>query len=66
MNIKEVEPYITVLEPSERVIAQPAIFAGMHPGEILALQRRHVSRQRLPQSQDRAAPLDIDTPKTNS
>ena len=66
MNIKEVEPYITVLEPSERVIAQPAIFAGMHPGEVLALQRRHLSRQPLPQSQDRAAPLDIDTPKTNS
>jgi len=43
MTKEEVEHYITALEPRERVIAHLALFAGMRPGEILALQRRHVS-----------------------
>jgi integrase len=43
MNKEDVEQYINALEPRERVIALLAIFAGMRPGEILALQRRHVS-----------------------
>lgn len=37
------EPYINALEQRERLIARLAIFAGIRPGEILALQRRHVS-----------------------
>jgi integrase len=44
MTGKEVEQYIAVLDMRERVIAHLAIFAGMRPGEILGLQRKHVSR----------------------
>ena len=43
MTGKEVEHYIGALELRERVIAHLAIFAGMRPGEILGLQRQHVS-----------------------
>ena len=67
MSAKEVEQLINTMNPRERVIAQLAVFAGMRPGEILALQRKHVSpdggqvaiEQRLYRG-------DIDTPKTNS
>lgn len=67
MTEKEVEPYINALNMRERVLAHLAIFAGMRPGEILGLQRQHVSEdctavtiaQRLYRG-------DIDTPKTNS
>jgi integrase len=43
LSKEEMERYINVLDTRERVIALLAIFAGMRPGEILALQRRHVS-----------------------
>jgi integrase len=64
---KEVAHYIAALDMRERTIAHLAIFAGMRPGEILALQRKHVSagcesvtvEQRLYRG-------DIDTPKTAS
>jgi integrase len=67
MTGKEVEQLIDTLEERERVIAHLAIFGGMRPGEILGLQRKHVSKdcgeivieQRLYRG-------DIDTPKTNS
>ena len=61
------EHYINALDPRERVIALLAIFAGMRPGEILALQRRHVSgdcsKARIEQRIYRG---DIDTPKTTT
>jgi integrase len=67
MNKEEVEQYISVLETRERVIAHLAIFCGMRPGEILALQRRHIATDckslRIDQRLYRG---DIDTPKTNS
>jgi integrase len=67
MNKEEVERYIEALEPRERVIAHLAIFAGMRPGEILALQRRHVSGDCKQVIIDqRIYRGDIDTPKTNS
>ena len=56
MNKEEVEHYINALEQRERVIAHLAIFAGMRPGEILALQRRHVSGD-CSEAHHRAAPL---------
>jgi integrase len=67
MTGKEVEQYLSALEFRERVIAHLAIFTGMRPGEILGLQREHVSvdcrsiviKQRLYRG-------DIDTPKTTS
>ena len=67
MNKEEVEQYISVLNPRERVIAHLALFAGMRPGEILALQRRHISgdcRQLF--VDQRVYRGDIDTPKTHS
>ena len=67
MNKEEVEHYITALEPRERVIAHLAIFSGMRPGEILALQRRHIGGDcRELRVDQRLYRGDIDTPKTNS
>ena len=67
LNKEEVEHYINALDKRERVIALPAIFAGMRPGEILALQRRHVNgdctKARIEQRLYRG---DIDTPKTTN
>jgi integrase len=67
MTKEEVEHYLKALEQRECVIGHLALFAGMRPGEILALQRRHVSgdcrRVRIEQRLYRG---DIDTPKTNS
>ena len=67
MNIKEAQKHINALDLRERVIDHLALFAGMRPGEILALQRRHVAEdcgelvidQRLYRG-------DIDSPKTTS
>ena len=56
LSKEEVEHYINALDPRERVIALLAIFAGMRPGEILALQRRHVSGD-CRKARHRAAPL---------
>jgi len=65
MNIQEVEPYIRAFDLRESVIALLAIFCGMRPGEILALQRRHIAsdcrKLRIVQRLYRG---DIDTPKT--
>jgi integrase len=67
MNKEEVEQYINALEPRESVIAHLALFAGMRPGEILALQRRHVSGDcRKVRIEQRIYRGDIDTPKTTS
>ena len=67
MTKEEVEPYITALEQRERVIAHLALFAGMRPGEILALQRRHVSGDcRRARIEQRIYRGDIDTSKTHS
>ncbi len=67
MTGKEVEQYIGVLEMRERVIAHLAIFAGMRPGEILGLQRRHIGQDgRAVTIEQRVYRGDIDTPKTAS
>jgi integrase len=65
MNRKEAQQHINALPLRERVIDHLALFAGMRPGEILALQRKHVAKdcselfieQRLYRG-------DIDDPKT--
>jgi integrase len=67
MNEVEVQRFIACLELRERTIARLAIFAGMRPGEILALKRRHLApdcssltiEQRLYRG-------DIDSPKTSA
>ena len=67
MTAKEVEQYVTALDLRERVIALLAIFAGMRPGEILGLQRCHVSGDcREATVAQRLYRGDIDTPKTHS
>ena len=67
MNRKEAQEHINALDLRERVIDHLALFVGMRPGEILALQRRHIAEdcgelvidQRLYRG-------DIDDPKTTS
>lgn len=67
LSREQVEPYLGALEMRERVIAQLALFSGMRPGEILALQRRHVSDDcRSATVEQRLYRNDIDTPKTDS
>jgi integrase len=46
MTADQVEAVISAVEFREKVIVQLAIFAGLRPGEILALQRRHVAEDR--------------------
>jgi integrase len=65
MNKEEVEIYVNALELRERVIAQLAIICGMRPGEILALQRRHIAGDcKKLEIEQRLYRGDIDTPKT--
>ena len=66
MNKEEVEQYINALEQRECVIAHLALFVGVRPGEILALQRRHVGGDcREVIIEQRLYRGDIDTPKTD-
>jgi integrase len=67
MTGKEAEQHINALDLRERVIDHLAIFVGMRPGEILGLQRRHVSENcREVVIEQRLYRGDIDTPKTTS
>ncbi|MGQ9652316.1 MAG: hypothetical protein ACUVXJ_19665 [Phycisphaerae bacterium] len=42
MSAEQVELALGVLEYREQVILQLAVFAGIRPGELLAIQREHV------------------------
>ena len=42
MSADQVEPALGAVEYREQVILRLAIFAGMRPGELLAIQREHV------------------------
>ncbi|MGH7971690.1 MAG: tyrosine-type recombinase/integrase [Limisphaerales bacterium] len=67
MTKEEAEQYINALDMRESVIAHLAIFCGMRPGEMLALQRRHIGTDcRSVSIEQRLYRGDIDTPKTNS
>jgi integrase len=67
MTREEAEQHINALDLRERVIDHLAIFAGMRPGEILGLQRRHVSEDcKEVIVEQRIYRGDIDTPKTTS
>ncbi len=67
MKKEEVESMIGVLDRRERVVAHLAIFAGIRPGEILAMQRRHASADcRQVTIDQRLYRGLIDTPKTDS
>ncbi len=65
MNRKEAQQHINALPLRERVIDHLALFAGMRPGEILALQRKHVAKDCSELSiEQRLYRGDIDDPKT--
>jgi integrase len=65
MNRKEAQQHINALPLRERVIDHLALFAGMRPGEILALQRRHVAQDCSELTiEQRLYRGDIDDPKT--
>jgi len=67
MNRKEAQQHINALDLRERVIDHLALFVGMRPGEILALQRRHVAEDCGELAIDqRLYRGDIDDPKTAS
>jgi len=42
MSAEQVEKALAALECREKLILQLAIFAGMRPGELLAIQREHI------------------------
>jgi len=67
LEINQVPTFLCALEFRERVIAHLAIFVGLRPGEILALQRRHIkdAATRIIIEQ-RIYGGDIDVPKTDS
>jgi integrase len=65
MNRKEAQQHINALPLRERVIDHLALFAGMRPGEILALQRRHIKEDCSELAiEQRLYRGDIDDPKT--
>lgn len=65
MNRKEAERHINALPLRERVIDHLALFAGVRPGEILALQRKHIAEDCSELTiEQRLYRGDIDDPKT--
>ena len=63
MNLQEVNLCFEVLNQRERLIAMLALTAGMRPGEILALQWKHIRPDHIEVVQ-RVYHQEIDTPKT--
>jgi integrase len=63
MSLEEVNRCFEVLDQRERLIAMLALTAGMRPGEILALQWKHVRPDHIEVVQ-RVYHQEIDTPKT--
>jgi integrase len=67
MNREEAQQHINALDLRERVIDHLALFVGMRPGEILALQRKHIAEDcRALVIEQRLYRGDIDDPKTMS
>lgn len=66
MTAEEVSIALGAFEPRERLLLHMAIFAGFRPGEMLALQRRHVSEDAtVVKVEQRVYRGDIDRPKTD-
>lgn len=63
LNWEEARKLLSALDVRERLIAMLAMVAGMRPGEILALQWKHVRPDHV-QVRQRIYRGDIDTPKT--
>lgn len=64
MAWQEVKLLFSVLEVRERLVCMLATIAGMRPGEIFALQWRHVERDHI-EIEQRLYRGKIDSPKTN-
>ena len=63
LDPKQVQQILSALELREQVIVRLAVFSGMRPGEILALQWKHVHEDHVLVEQ-RTYKGHIDTPKT--
>ena len=64
MNRDQVLEAISALPQREQLILHLAILAGLRPGEILALQRKHSSDRRTIEITQRVYDGQIDDPKT--
>lgn len=67
MTIAEVETALGAVPPRETLMLHLAIFAGLRPGEILALRRRHVGLDgRTIQVEQRVYRGELDDPKSGA
>ena len=65
MTVEEVNTALGAVELREQILFHMAIFSGFRPGEMLALQRRHVSDDAtVVKVEQRVYRGDIDDPKT--
>jgi integrase len=66
MSVEEVHTGLDAVELREQVLLHMAIFSGFRPGEMLGLQRHHVSEDAtVVKVEQRVYRGDIDDPKTN-
>jgi integrase len=63
LNAEQVRQILTVLGPREQLVVRLAIFAGMRPGEIIALQWKHVKSDHV-EVEQRIYRGKLDRPKT--
>ncbi len=65
MSVEEVNIALGAVELREQVLLQMGVFSGFRPGEMLGLQRRHVSENAtVVKVEQRVYRGDIDDPKT--
>jgi len=66
MTTEQVNVAIGAVQLREQILLHMAIFSGFRPGEMLALQRRHISGDaKVVKVEQRVYRGDIDAPKTN-
>lgn len=66
MTVEQVNVAIGAVEVREQILLHMAIFSGFRPGEMLALQRHHVSEDAtVVKVEQRVYRGDIDDPKTD-
>jgi integrase len=66
MTVEEVNVALGAVEFREQILLHMAVFAGFRPGEMLALERRHVSEDAtVVRVEQRVYRGDIDDPKTD-
>jgi integrase len=66
MSVEEVNAALGAVELREQLLLHMAIFSGFRPGEMLGLQRRHVTEDAtVVKVEQRVYRGDIDDPKTN-